>query len=118
MVFAIVDDLIFMSKIRSSASRIGVSIVTPRSAADAIDDMRKQPPALVILDLNNRRADALGTFAAMKAEPTLEHVPVVAFAGHTQIDLLDAARRAGVRDVLTRGALNELLPEILARTLN
>jgi hypothetical protein len=40
----------------------------------------------------------------------------VAFAGHTQLDLLEAARRAGVDEVLTRGALNELLPQILSRT--
>ena len=114
MVLALVDDLIFMSKIRAAASRLGVAVASPRPDS-ALEDMRRQPPALVILDLNNRRVDSLATAAAMKADPALKDVRTLAFAGHTQLDLLEAARRAGVGEVLTRGALNEMLPEILAR---
>ena len=115
MVLAIVDDLLFMSKIRGAAGRAGVPLTTARSAEGALDEMRRQPPALVIVDLNNRRADPLATIVAMKADPLLRSVRTLAFAGHTQLDLLESAKRAGVDDVLTRGALNELLPEIFSK---
>lgn len=114
MVFAIVDDLLFMSKIRGAAGRAGVPIATPRTPAGVLDELRSAPPALVIVDLNNRRLDSVATVTAMKADPVLRSVRTLAFAGHTQVDLLDAARRAGADDVLTRGALNDLLPGILA----
>lgn len=115
MVLALVDDLIFLSKIRTAATRLGVSVVTARSTDGAIADMRQTPPALVVIDLNSRRADPLATVAAMKSDPALQGIPTVAFAGHTQLDLLAAARQGGVGEVLTRGAFNDLLPEILSR---
>ena len=115
MVLVLVDDLMFLSKVRSAAARLGVQISTPRSPAAPIEEMRQQTPELVILDLNNRRSDALATVAAMKQDPLLAAIPTVAFAGHTQLDLLAAARKSGVSEVLTKGAFTEMLPEILGR---
>jgi ActR/RegA family two-component response regulator len=115
MVLVLIDDLLFLSKVRSVAARIGVPIVTARSTEGAVADMKQTPPALVILDLNCRRADPLATVAAMNADSALKDVPTVAFAGHTQLDLLTAARQSGVGEVLTRGAFADLLPEILGR---
>jgi CheY-like chemotaxis protein len=115
MVLVLVDDLIFLSKVRTVAGRLNVPVVTARSMDGALADMRQTRPALVILDLNCRRVDPLATVAAMKADPVLNDIPTVAFAGHTQLDLLTAARQSGVGEVLTRGAFTDLLPEILAR---
>jgi CheY-like chemotaxis protein len=115
MVLVLVDDLIFLSKVRTVAGRLNVPLVTARSMDGALADMRQTRPALVILDLNCRRVDPLATVAAMKADPALNDIPTVAFAGHTQLDLLTAARQSGVGEVLTRGAFTDLLPEILAR---
>jgi CheY-like chemotaxis protein len=115
MVLVLVDDLIFLSKVRTVAGKLGVPIVTARSTEGAIADMTQAPPAMVIVDLNCRRADPLATVAAMRADPALRDIPTVAFAGHTQLDLLAAARESGIGEVLTRGAFNDLLPGILAR---
>jgi CheY-like chemotaxis protein len=115
MVLLLIDDLMFLSKVRSAAARLGVPVATARSADAAIADMKQTPPSLVILDLNSRRADPLATVAAMKADPALKDIATVAFAGHLQHDLLAAASQVGVGEVLTRGAFSEMLPEILAR---
>jgi CheY-like chemotaxis protein len=115
MVLAVLDDLMFMSKIRASARRLGVPVAIARSSEGALENMRNQAPSLVIFDLSNPRTDPLGTVALMKADPMLERIPTVGFAGHTQVDLIEAARAAGVDNVLTRGAFAERLPEILAK---
>ena len=115
MILALVDDLMFTSKIKSTASQLGVSVAFARSSPSALADMRKVPPSLVILDLNNPRVDPLGTIASMKADPLLAGIPTVGFASHVQVDVIEAARRAGVGEVMARSAFTQHLPEILER---
>jgi hypothetical protein len=42
-------------------------------------------------------------------------IPTVGYVSHVQTELIEAARRAGVGEVLARSAFNERLPEILGR---
>jgi CheY-like chemotaxis protein len=115
VILAILDDLMFTSKIKLAASRIGAPVGFARSSESALAEMRKNPPALVILDLNNPRTDPLGTIAAMKADAKLADIPTLGFVSHVDAATIDAARRAGVGDVLARSAFAQQLPEILAR---
>ncbi|MGE0704384.1 MAG: hypothetical protein AB7F99_15165 [Vicinamibacterales bacterium] len=113
MVLAVLDDLLFTSKIRSVAGHLGVPLSVARSVDSALASMRDAPPALVLLDLTTVRIDTLGIVAAMKADVALARIPTLGFAGHTQTELFDAARKAGIGQVLTRGAFAERLPEII-----
>jgi len=105
----------FASKIRAAASRLGVAVSFPKSAASALDDMRQDAPSIVILDLNSARLDPLGTLAAMKRDPALAAIPTVGFVSHVRADVIDAARQAGVGEVMARSAFAERLLEILGR---
>ena len=115
VILAILDDLMFTSKIKTAAGQLGVPISFARSAQAALADMRAHTPALVIFDLNNPRTDPLGTVGVMKADPALARIPTVGFASHVQTDVIEAARRAGVDEVLARSTFTQRLPEILAR---
>lgn len=105
----------FTSKIKAAADQLGVPIAFARSSSGAIAEMRARAPVLVILDLNNRRVDPIGTVTAIKADPALAGVPTLGFVSHVQTDLIEAARAAGVDEVLARSAFTQQLPEILAR---
>ena len=115
VILAILDDLLFSSKIRTTAKQLGVPIAFARSRETALADMRAQRPSLVMLDLSNPRIDALGTVADMKADPALATIPTVGFASHVQADVIQAARAAGVGEVLARSAFAERLGEIVGR---
>lgn len=115
MILAIVDDLMFVSKIRAAAGQGGVAVSFARSSAAALEAMRKETPSLVIFDLNNPRTDPLGTIGTMKADPELASIPTIGYVSHVQADLIEAARRAGVDEVLARSAFSEHLPAILER---
>lgn len=115
MILAVLDDLMFTSKIKTTASQLGVPIVFARSADGALAEMRKTPPSLVILDLNNARTNPLGIVASMKADPALASVPTVGYASHVQVDVINAARQAGVGDVMARSAFTQNLADILRR---
>src|SRR5262249_3522431 len=79
MVLAIVDDLMFVSKIKAAASSLGISLTVARSMDAALEHMRQTAPSLVILDLNGTRTDPLGTVAAMKRDPELSAIPTIGF---------------------------------------
>ena len=117
VILAILDDLLFTSKIKTAAAQLGVPVSFARSSGAALAEMRSQRPALVILDLNNARIDPMGTVAAMKADPALAAIPSVGFASHVQTEAIEAARRAGVDEVMARSAFTQRLPEILRRGL-
>jgi CheY-like chemotaxis protein len=114
MILAVLDDLMFTSKIKTTAGQLGASVSFARSADGALAEMRKQAPSLVILDLNNPRTDPLGIVAAMKQDPALASIPTVGYASHVQVDVINAARAAGVGEVMARSAFTAQLAAILS----
>jgi PleD family two-component response regulator len=116
MILALVDDLMFTSKIRAAAQQSGATVRFARSPNAALTEMRgTPPPRLVIFDLNNPRTDPLGTIAAMKRDPALAAIPTVGFVSHVDSATIDAARKAGMDDVLARSVFTARLQEILQR---
>jgi PleD family two-component response regulator len=115
MILAVLDDLMFTSKIRAAATQLGVEVAIARSSDAALGEMRRTAPSLVIFDLNSTRTDPLKTVAAMKQDDALASIPTVGFVSHVQTELIDAARGAGVDEVMARSAFTMRLPDILTR---
>jgi PleD family two-component response regulator len=115
VILAILDDLLFTSKIRGAARQLGVSLTIARSRDGALAELRSSAPALVILDLNNARTDPIGIVAAMQADAALRSIPTVGYVSHVDTATIDRARQAGVGEVMPRSAFNTRLADILAR---
>jgi PleD family two-component response regulator len=115
VILAILDDLLFTSKIRSAAAQAGAAVTFARSSAAALEQMRAGAPSLVILDLNNPRTDPLGIVATMRGDTALASVPTVGYVSHVDTTTIDAARAAGVGEVLPRSAFTTRLPDILSK---
>jgi len=103
----------FASKIRAAAGQAGVTVAFARSKDTALTAVRETAPALVILDLDNPRTDPLGTVTALKGDASTKAIRTVGFVSHVHTELIDAARQAGVDDVLARSAFAARLVEIL-----
>ena len=113
MILAVLDDLMFSSKIKTAANQLGVDLRFSRSVDGAIETMRKNPTTLVLLDLNNQRLDPLAIVAAMQTDPALASIPTLGYASHVQTDVINAARAAGIDEVLARSAFSDRLGQIL-----
>lgn len=109
-VLAAIPDLFFGSKVSGTAMRLGVEVRFAATREALLEGLRSGPD-LVIVDLDAAQLDAIGAIAATRpgARPR-----VVAFANHTQEDLLASARAAGCDETHTRGSLSASLPRILA----
>jgi PleD family two-component response regulator len=105
----------FTSKIRSTANHLGVTVTFARSSSAALEQMRADPPTLVILDLNNARTDPFGTLAAMKADTALSSIPTIGYVSHVDTATISAARAAGIGEVLARSAFAGNLAAILEK---
>jgi len=115
MILALVDDLMFRSKIKSTAQHAGVAVTFAGSREAALSAMRASAPALVVFDLNNMRADPLGTLAAMKKDAGLASIPTIGYVSHVDVKTIDAARAAGVDDVVARSAFTARLSELVSK---
>jgi DNA-binding NarL/FixJ family response regulator len=113
MILAAVDDLLFSSKIRTTAKQAGVELTFARSPEEIVRQARENRPALVIFDLNSAKTDPLASISALKADPQLAGIRTLAFASHVHTELIAAARAAGADQVLPRSAFAGNLAEIL-----
>ena len=82
MILAAVDDLLFSSKIRTTAKQAGVELVFARTPAEILEQTRTLRPALVIFDLNSAKTNPIETIAALKRIPNCRPSPRLA-SSHT-----------------------------------
>lgn len=113
MIIAAVDDFLFRSKIRTVAKQAGVEITFVKTSAEILEHARTLKPSLVIFDLNDPKADPINTVAAMKQDPELAGLRTMGFVSHVHTEIIGAARKAGVGEVLARSTFAGNLAEIL-----
>jgi CheY-like chemotaxis protein len=116
MILAVLDDLLFSSKIKTTATQLGLTVAFARSADAALASMREKRPSVVIFDLDNPRTNPLGIVEAMKQDVGLSSIPTVGFASHVRTDVIAAARQSGVATVLPRSAFTAQLADILKQS--
>lgn len=111
---ALVDDLMFLSRIREAARAAGVDVQNARSA-EALVSAAREGASLVLVDADAERLPWREAVAALRAVPELAALPVVAFLSHVRIDHAEAARAAGASRVLARSAFVKELPLLVAQ---
>jgi len=112
-VLAAVDDLLFRSKIRAVAKHVGVEVQFAQTPEEILAQARALKPALVIVDLNSAKADAVATIAALKGDAATSDARTIGFASHVHVDLIAAARKAGADEVMPRSMFAGNLAQIL-----
>jgi DNA-binding NarL/FixJ family response regulator len=111
-VVALVDDLFFQAKMLETAKRLGVELLVCATPEALVAQAASNATRLAIVDLN-ARSKPLEAIVRMQA--TVPGVPVVAFLSHVQVELAEAARAAGCREVVPRSQFTRNLATILER---
>ena len=114
IVVALVEDLLFLSKIRETAKAVGVTVITGDTRS-CVPSILETGPQAILLDLNSRMLAAVDCVRALKADPATRQIPIVGFVSHVQSDLIAAARAAGCDLVLARSAFSQQLPDLLRK---
>ncbi|QOI99181.1 MAG: hypothetical protein HRU70_01215 [Phycisphaeraceae bacterium] len=115
MLVYLAGDLFWGTRIKSAAEDLGIPCRPVRTPEMLEARLADSPVKAALLDLDAGEV-ALGMIARLRGPGTGEsgrRVRVVAFGPHVAKDLFQRARDAGADEVLTRGAIEHRLGEVL-----
>jgi CheY-like chemotaxis protein len=113
-VFVIISDLIFRSKIDDAARRAGVPLRVAKTVEQLDRHLGSATPAVVLIDLEMQELQTPVVLDRLRANPASAKIPVIGFAGHTNVEVIHAARADGVQ-VMARSAFVAQLPAMMER---
>lgn len=112
-IVALVDDLMFLSRIREAAARPGVEVKAVRNAGALLDACRAEA-ALVVADLDSPRLHAIDAIRSLRADPAGAALTVIGFFSHVHSERARDATAAGASQVLPRSAFVRELGALVA----
>lgn len=104
-VLAIVSDLFFVVKIGDAVKRAGKNVQFTSDPALALEKALAGP-SMIVIDLNNDRAQPVDLIRTLKARPETKDIPMVGYLSHVHVELKKKAEEAGCDRVLARSALD------------
>lgn len=82
--------------------RKGYLVVTANDGNAALNLMREEQPAIVLLDMNLPIKDGWSVLDEAKEDPTIAHIPIIALTAHAMEEDRQRARVAGCNDYETK----------------
>jgi CheY-like chemotaxis protein len=110
---AAIDDILFISKVRTTAEHLGVEISFPKRDDALLESARANSPSLIIVDLHSQRFNPFKLAEELKKDEALKSVPILGFFSHVQVELREQAINAGFDEVIPRSAFVKNLVDIL-----
>jgi DNA-binding NarL/FixJ family response regulator len=114
---ACMDDLMFLSKIMEAAKALSVPLRSLKTADKLIAACREGAGAIVFLDLDDQRLDAIAMAQAIRAAEPKAEATIYAFVSHVNEDRIHEAGKDLFDRVFSRGQFVRILPELLAPPL-
>jgi CheY-like chemotaxis protein len=84
---------------------------------DGLDQARREPPDLIVCDLNMPVLDGFETLAELRRDPALQSIPCVVITGQPGRDNERRALDAGAKAVLLKPFRNDTLVQTIERHL-
>ena len=115
MILYLAADLIWATKIKATAEAVGVTARPARTLEMLEARLADSPVAAVVVDLD-KPDEALAFIARLRREKASDadrRIKILAWGPHVATDLLAAAKAAGADYVMTRGAFDHRMAEIL-----
>jgi CheY-like chemotaxis protein len=113
MIVCAIDDLIFSIKVSTAAKSLQADVYFERSGDKLLQTIREKQPSLVIFDLNSARLRPLEAIATVKGDAELNTIKTLGYVAHVDTATIEAARAAGIDQVMARSAFVAQLGDIL-----
>jgi CheY-like chemotaxis protein len=112
----IADDAADIRTIMSySLDDLGMCVIEAADGYEAVRLARQHRPALILLDLCMPGIDGCEVAARLRADPALDHVPIIAMTAYDISSVIRAAYLAGCQKVVVKPFdLPDLMQEVAA----
>jgi len=88
--------------IQAYAESIGCRVRTARDGLEALQEVRTDPPDLVLLDVMMPRMSGFQACAKLKADPATRDIPVIMVTALNEVGDVERAVESGADDFLTK----------------
>lgn len=102
LVIALCPDLMMRSRIESGLDIAGYRLRVAGGPTRLAEALAEESPACILIDLE-AGDDAIALIERLRSDEATAGIPLAAFAGHTNVELLDQAKAAGADPVVARG---------------
>lgn len=116
-ILALVDDLMFASRIEATLGAAGYTVRCVPVTAEAADIAREWRPDVVIVGFGVPFRDWEGAIRAIRADPAFGARPILAFGPHVDTVGRAAAMAAGATSAVTNGAFFSRMPAFVGAAL-
>lgn len=111
------DNLMLGMTVQGALEKQGYTVHRLDNASLLSQKAAETKPFLVLIDLSTKMGDINTAIRAVKADPALQHILVVAYGDHQNEPLLEAARQAGANLVTSNHAVSGHLHEVIQQAL-
>ena len=111
------DNLMLGTGVNTNLEKLGYGVQRLDNASRLAQKAAEIKPFLVVVDLTIKMGDANAAIRAIKADPSLQHIRILAYGDHQNEAMLDAARQAGADVVTSNSAVASHLEEIVQQVL-
>jgi len=99
----VVDDLPFnLELLDDELSTLGFEVVTASDGEEALEQVLKEQPDLVLLDLSLPKKDGLEVLASLRADPQYRSLPVILLTARQEYEDRVKGLEAGADDYITK----------------
>ncbi len=113
-ILVLVDDLMFASRIEGTLGACGYDVRIAPVTREAAIIAREWVPEGIVISFGAPFQDWEGAIRAIRAEPSLAEMPLLAFGPHVDTAGRAAAVAAGATHVVTNGAFFNRMPDVIA----
>ncbi len=117
-ILVLVDDLMLATRVENTLRASGYTVRIVPTTAELLAATRASVPGAIIVRFGAPFLDWEGAIRAVRDEPSLAAVPLLAFGPHVETESRAAARAAGATRVVTNGAFFNGMPRIVAALLS
>ena len=106
-----VSDVFFYTKIRDAFRPQGYTLERLRKQEDIIEKVSSLQPLAVIFNMNDDQLNTPAALQTLKSHETYQHIPILAFANHEEVETWRQAKDLGINKIVSRN-------EFSSRTLS
>ncbi len=106
-----VSDVFFYTKIRDAFRPHGYTLERLRKQEELLEKISSLQPLAVILNMNDEQLNAPAALRSLKNHEAYQHIPVLAFANHEEVETWRQAKALGINKIVSR---NEFSSRTLA----